>query len=678
MNKNFKIALLGQPNSGKSTVFNTLTGSHQHVGNWPGKTVEKKEGFFEHNNITYELVDLPGSYSLSANSQEELVTRDYIAKGDADLVCILVDGSQLERSFYMVADYAGIKLPMMILVTMTDVAEEKGIKIDLESLSNNLNVPVVGIVGPDKKTYGSFFKTIEKISSLKNKLNCESLYNLYESGREKELYEEALSLVESDIGSLSKEWLAVKLMEADKAVIDKLISTHNDKNNYEKTLESYIEKVKDASLYTSDCKFSWIENVLKDNVTRDKKPSALLTKFDKLAISKRWGKPISIGIIILGLIATFVVAIPLMLLGGSIGKGLGVLVSSLSNLGVSKLPIDFIQGTFVNSIYWTLSMLGFVFGVNFVFGYLEEAGYMARVSYVFDGTMSGLGLQGKSIMPMIISLGCTIGGATGTRVIDSWGQKILTMALLWAVPCGATFAVIPTLATAFFGWKGILVFVLIFGIMFIHIKITAKIFGQKLNPEEMRTGLIMELPPYHKVRFGSLLKRTLIKVWGAFRKAFTVILLVSVFFFLISYSPDGMIENTIIYKIGIVIEPVTKVFGLGWETFMAFVASMVSKEAVLGVLSSIFVTGSGDIFGSTVGSVAADASLGSVLVNSIPKAEALAFMIAVTFNIPCLMAVTSTYEESHSLKWTLIIAAYYVVTALILSSIVFHVANIFM
>lgn len=678
MNKNFKIALLGQPNSGKSTVFNTLTGSHQHVGNWPGKTVEKKEGFFEHNKITYELVDLPGSYSLSANSQEELVTRDYITNGDADLVCILVDGSQLERSFYMVADYAGIKIPMMILVTMTDVAEDKGIKIDLESLSKVLDVPVVGIVGPDKKTYDTFFKTIEKISSLKNNLNSESLYNLYKSGREKELYEEALNIVESDIGNLSKEWLAVKLMEADKAVIDELISTHVDKNDYEKTLKKYIEKVKDASLYTSDCKFSWIENILEDRVVRDKNPSALLTKFDKLAISKRWGKPISIGIIILGLIATFVVAIPLMLLGGSIGKGLGILVSFLSNLGVSKLPIDFIQGTFVNSIYWTLSMLGFVFGVNFVFGYLEEAGYMARVSYVFDDTMSGLGLQGKSIMPMIISLGCTIGGATGTRVIDSWGQKILTMSLLWAVPCGATFAVIPTLATAFFGWKGIFVFVLIFGIMFIHIKITAKIFGQKLNPEEMRTGLIMELPPYHKVRFKSLLKHTLIKVWGAFRKAFTVILLVSVAFFFISYSPDGMIENTIIYKVGVLIEPITKIFGLGWETFLAFTASMVSKEAVLGVLSSIFVTGSGDIFGSTVGSVAADANLGTVLVNSIPKAEALAFMIAVTFNIPCLMAVTSTYEESHSLKWTLIIALYYVATALILSSIVFHVANIFM
>ena len=144
-----KIALLGQPNSGKSTIFNNLTGSRQHVGNWPGKTVEKKEGKFSYNGGTYTVADLPGSYSLSANSDEEVVTRDYIASGEAELVCVLADSSQLERSLFMLADYAGINTPAMLVLTMTDVAEEKGRKIDVKTLEKKLGIPVVGLVAPD-------------------------------------------------------------------------------------------------------------------------------------------------------------------------------------------------------------------------------------------------------------------------------------------------------------------------------------------------------------------------------------------------------------------------------------------------------------------------------------------------------------------------------------------------
>ena len=233
-------------------------------------------------------------------------------------------------------------------------------------------------------------------------------------------------------------------------------------------------------------------------------------------------------------------------------------------------------------------MLGFVFGVNLVFGLIEEIGYMARVSYVFDNAMYKLGLQGKSVMPMLISVGCTIGGAAGTRVVDSWGQRILTIALVWAVPCGATFAVIPTLASAFFGWGSILVMLLLFAIMFVHIFITAKIFGRTLNPVKERTGLIMELPPYHKPRWGAMFRMTLNRVWEVFKKAFAVVFIVSVIFYFMSYSSDGNVEGSFLYLIGKAIEPVTRIFGLGWQTFLAFVASMVSKEAVLGVLSAIF------------------------------------------------------------------------------------------
>lgn len=321
-------------------------------------------------------------------------------------------------------------------------------------------------------------------------------------------------------------------------------------------------------------------------------------------------------------------------------------------------------------------MAGFVFGINLVFGLIEEVGYMARVSYVFDNTMNKLGLQGKSIMPMLVSFGCTIGGAAGTRVIDSYGQRILTIALAWAVPCGATFAVIPTLANGIFGSGGaILVMLYIFALMFLHIFVTAKIFGRKLSPVEDRTGLIMELPPYHKPRWKTLFKNTLVRVWDVFRKAFVVVVIVAAVFWLLTYSSSGMAADSVIYKIGTAIEPVTKFFGMGWQTFLAFITSMVSKEAVLGVISVLFTDGGSLLLTSATSS--ADANIGTIIASAISKPEALAFMVAVTFNVPCIMALSSTMHETHSAKWTAKIALYYIATALVLSCLTYHISGLF-
>lgn len=290
--------------------------------------------------------------------------------------------------------------------------------------------------------------------------------------------------------------------------------------------------------------------------------------------------------------------------------------------------------------------------------------------------MNKLSLQGKSIMPMLVSLGCTIGGAAGMRVIDSYGQRILTIALAWAVPCGATFAVIPTLAFAIFGGGGaLLVMLLIFAIMFAHILFTAKVFGRRLSPAEERTGLIMELPPYHKPRWGILLRSTLLRAWDVFRKAFVVVVVVAAVFWALSYSSSGDMTGSILYKIGTAIEPVTKFFGMGWQTFIAFLSSMVSKEAVLGVTGVLF-SGAGSIWEATaVG--AKDANIGSVIAASISKPEALAFIIAVTFNVPCLMALNATLHETHSAKWTLRITLYYIATALVLACLTYHIAGLF-
>lgn len=664
-----KIALLGQPNSGKSTVFNTLTGAHQHVGNWPGKTVEKVEGEFTRNGVKYLVADLPGTYSLSANSDEEIVTRDYIASGGAELTCILADASQLERSLFMLADYAGINTPAMLVLTMTDVSKAQGKSVDAEKLSQKLGIPVVSLVAPDKKSYGSFYQALEESMKAPKRLSANALTALYESGGQKAAYEKALSLVPADgIDQYSPAWLAAKLLEEDSVVAHK-VSAVSDKE----AVKAFLAGNPDGSLYTSDCKFAWIENILSGVVTKTKKDSQLLTRFDRAAISKRWGKAIAIGIVLLGIILSMVVAAPIMTVGGQIPTLLYPLVESI---GLPAWLTSFINGTIVTALGWVFSMAGFVFGINLVFGLLEEVGYMARVSYVFDNTMNKLGLQGKSIMPMLVSFGCTIGGAAGTRVIDSYGQRILTIALAWAVPCGATFAVIPALASSIFGGMGAIgVMLLIFAIMFLHIMITAKIFGRKLSPVEDRTGLIMELPPYHKPRWGSLLRTTVVRAWDVFKKAFVVVVVVAAVFWALTYSGSGDMTGSVLYKFGKAIEPVTKFFGMGWQTFLAFVSSMISKEAVLGVTSVLF-TGAGSIWEATA-TGAADANIGQIIAASISKPEALAFLLAVNFNVPCLMALNATLHETHSAKWTVRIALYYIVTALIISCLTYHIAGLF-
>lgn len=664
-----KIALLGQPNSGKSTVFNTLTGAHQHVGNWPGKTVEKVEGEFTRNGVKYLVADLPGTYSLSANSDEEIVTRDYIASGGAELTCILADASQLERSLFMLADYAGINTPAMLVLTMTDVSKAQGKSVDAEKLSQKLGIPVVSMVAPDKKSYGSFYQALEESMKAPKRLSANALTALYESGGQKAAYEKALSLVPADgIDQYSPAWLAAKLLEGDSVVAHK-VSAVSDKE----AVKAFLAGNPDGSLYTSDCKFAWIENILSGVVTKTKKDSQLLTRFDRAAISKRWGKAIAIGIVLLGIILSMVVAAPIMTVGGQIPTLLYPLVESI---GLPAWLTSFINGTIVTALGWVFSMAGFVFGINLVFGLLEEVGYMARVSYVFDNTMNKLGLQGKSIMPMLVSFGCTIGGAAGTRVIDSYGQRILTIALAWAVPCGATFAVIPALASSIFGGMGAIgVMLLIFAIMFLHIMITAKIFGRKLSPVEDRAGLIMELPPYHKPRWGSLLRTTVVRAWDVFKKAFVVVVVVAAVFWALTYSGSGDMTGSVLYKFGKAIEPVTKFFGMGWQTFLAFVSSMISKEAVLGVTSVLF-TGAGSIWEATA-TGAADANIGQIIAASISKPEALAFILAVNFNVPCLMALNATLHETHSAKWTVRIALYYIATALIISCLTYHIAGLF-
>ncbi|MCR5000636.1 MAG: ferrous iron transport protein B [Lachnospiraceae bacterium] len=661
------IALLGQPNSGKSTLFNALTGMKQHVGNWPGKTVEKKEGNFEHGGRKYLVADLPGTYSLSANSDEEMITRDYIASGKADVVCILADSSQLERSLYMLADYAGITVPCFLVLNMSDVAKEQGKFVDAKELEKKLGIPVVSFSAPDTKSYDVFYKTLERAVSEKTVLNPEDLEKLYSRI---EAYDRIKALIPDNvIPGYSKTWLATKAIEADAPVIAKIRTALTGESV--KALDESLSMVDKGVVLTGECKFEWIDELLAGTV-KNQESRVSLGKFDRLITHHIWGKPVVVLIIIFGLIASFIPALPLMGVGQLIAAIPDPLNEAMLSAGCPAFIAALICDVLLRSVSFIVQMLGFVFGVTLVFGLLEEIGVMARISYVFDNTMARFGLQGKSVMPFLISFGCTMGGAAGTRVIDNWGQKVLTIALAWAVPCGAAWAVIPMLSTLFFGaWMPVIICVILL-VMILHMWITAKIFGGKLVKTEDRYGMIMELPPYHKPKWGALLRYVFGRTKDTFIRALKVVLIVALAFWLLSYTSSGDITASILYKVGHFIEPVTRFFGMGWQTFMAFIASSLGKEGALGVLSTIF-TGSGTISVGSVVSGAAAENINELLVANVPKPEALALVFAMTFNMPCIVALAATYQETHSAKWTARIALYYTGMALVIAGIAYRI-----
>lgn len=597
------IALLGQPNAGKSTIFNMMTGSHQHVGNWPGKTVDQKEGEFKWNGRRMILADLPGSYSLSAGSDEEVITRDYITSGNADLVLVLADASQLKRSLYMLADFVGTQVPAVLILNMMDVAKSQGITIDTRILEDKLGIPVVPMSAIQKKDYHRLYETIEKSLEKKPVINGDAVAS-------------------------------------------------------------------------AEDKIAFIDTLLDGVLTTSKTSADAYSKFDRIALSPVKGKIMAFGIILgiflLSMIFAGVTAgIPSLLLT-HIAE---ILRKFMANAGVHPLLISLICDVLVNVLYFALMMASFVLGITLGFNLMEETGYLARISFLFDHTMSKVGLQGKTIMPFFMGLGCTIAGTTGTRVVDNWGQRVLAIAMSWAVPCGATLSVVPTIAMALFGSTGgFLVVISIFLFMFLMMWLVYKIFGNSLSPKEERVGLIMELPPYHKPNIRNTLYVTFQRTLDIFLRAIRVISLVSLVFFVLTYGFGGNQESSILYKLGKVIEPVTMFFGLKWQAFLAFCASAISKESLLGVLNTLYGAG-GNLVSSTFGAKTAGSStdISNILAANFTKAEGLAFTFAISFNMPCISALAATSRETYSVKWTAKIGVFYTLAAFVVSCIVYHI-----
>ena len=567
----------------------------------------------------------------------------------------------------MLSDFAGIEVPCFLLLNMSDVAKDQGKEINAKEMSDKLGIPVVLFSAPEVKKYDAFYEALEKAVTDKTVLNTSSLEQKYEEIPE---YSEIRNIIgDYKDGNRTGMWLSIKTLEGDLPVTAKVkAELGNEKTS---AISSVIDKCDKGIVKAGECKFAWIDELTEGSVKKEKKDAGL-GKFDRLITHRIWGKPVVVLTILLGLLVSFIPALPFMGIGTLISNTASPLNDALLGIGCPSFIAALLCDVLIRCFSFVIQMLGFVFGVTLVFGLLEEVGVMARISYVFDNTMGKLGLQGKSVMPFLISFGCTMGGAAGTRVIDNWGQKVLTIALSWAIPCGAAWAVIPMLSTLFFGaWMPVIITVILL-VMILHMWLTAMLFGKALVKPSERCGMIMELPPYHKPKWGSLFRFVLGRTKDTFFRSFKVVVIVATVFWLLSFTSSGVAGDSILFKVGQAIEPVTMFFGMKWQTFVAFIASSLGKEGALGVLSTIF-SGTGSItVGSMVSAEKAD-NLNELLLANITKPEALAFIFAITFNMPCIVALAATYQETHSAKWTATIGLYYTFTAMVLACIAYHI-----
>jgi ferrous iron transport protein B len=652
------IALAGQPNVGKSTVFNVLTGLSQHIGNWPGKTVERKEGVYVSDEFEIKIVDLPGTYSLSAFSEEERVARDFVINEHPDAVILLVNASALERSLYLLSEILLLGPPVIVAVNMTDVAEAQGILVDTEALQKAIGIPVVQLIATKNKGIKELIADAIKLA--KGQLS----YNPKMpdvSVDHRAIFNRLVELVEDHVSApLTNIWVATKLMEGDpeiSALIEEMapVSVWNE-------ITSLLIAHEDALRAVVGGRYDWIEEVTRAAISRFRRGQVLITdRIDHLLTSPSIGIPVLLGILGIIFAVTFEVGFPAQ-------KGLEFLISSAGRWvdGSLSFAPQWLRGLIVNGIMGGAgSVLTFVplLMVFFIaMAFLEDVGYMARAAFVMDRFMHIIGLHGKSFLPMCLGFGCNVPSVMGARIVESRKARLLTIFLTPFVPCTGRLAAMTFIAAAVFGKKALTVSWSLVALNILALGI-AGIVVSRLFLRGESVPFIMELPLYHRPD----LKTIGLVVWSrtaAFvRKAGSVILIFSVVIWFLSNIPGGKIDTSVLAWIGHKIEFIGQPMGLDWRMMVALLSSVVAKEnsvASLGVLYNV-----------------GDQGLRAVLPAAISHASALAFLVVLMIFIPCVPTITVMKQEMENWKWFLFSLVFMLCLSLTCGIAAFHLAVAF-
>jgi ferrous iron transport protein B len=651
------IALAGQPNVGKSTLFNLLTGLNQHVGNWPGKTVERREGKFTFEDHQYSLVDLPGTYSLTANSPEEVIAREFILREQPDVVVAVVNASSLERSLYLVAELVALPAPVIVALNMMDVAAQEGLCIEPEVLEAALGVPVIPMTAT--RTTG----TRDLLHVVQETLNGQRLI----TPRLPEIRADHRVVLDEILGHIAgcvpapypPDWVALKLLEGD-TEITRRMQNALPVDKWE-AVNIVLRQHDDALLAVASGRYEWIGRMVRAAVTQPRMGQISWTKhLDRWAAHPFWGLAILAGILGLVFWLTFTLGSPVQVwldtrVVGGLSQWAGLALAGMP-FWVKSLVVDGVLGG-VGAVLTFLPIMVIFFAV---FGLLEDMGYMARAAYVMDNVMHLMGLHGRSFLPLFLGFGCNVPAVMGTRVIDSKPARLLTILIAPLVPCTARMAVVAFLAPAFFGPKALLVS---WGLVLFSMLVLV-LSGSLLNKlifNGERSAFIMEMPLYHLPN-----ARTIgLLVWqrslSFVRKAGTSILAMALVIWALSVLPGGNFETSYLVRLGKWVEPVGRWMGLDWRLTVALITSFPAKENAIATLGVLF-------GGSPTG------GLVQTLTSTYSIASGLSFLVVTMLFIPCIATVAVIHQETDSWGWTLFNLAFMLVISVAAGTGVYHLA----
>ena len=687
-----RLALAGNPSSGKTTLFNAMTGGREHVGNWPGVTVEKKEGKIKTTaddgaglcTLGHEMtvVDLPGIYSLSPYSMEEIIARDYIINEKPEAIINIIDGTNLERNLYLTIQLLELERPMIIALNMIDQVEKRGDRIDCERLSLELGIPVVPI---SARTGAGLPELVDGLQKL-----LHAAHTQFHEGFQIEpddVYDDFTHMQHHLIGGLVDEyadraglprhWTQIKLLEGDERVLEALALPEDVANEAGRIVRSFAlaNPFGDSESMVADSRYAYIEKVVAASVEKSRQSTAgASARIDRLLTNKWLALPLFL--LIMGLIFTFtfstVGAALSDAVGGMIDEGFAPFVrNALEASGAHGWFVSLVCDGIIRGVGGVLTFLPQIALLFLCLSMLEDSGYMSRIAFIMDKPMRRFGLSGRSFIPLLMGFGCTVPAAMGARTMDNERDRRMTILLLPFMSCSAKLPVYGLIASAFFEKSRGLVILSLYALG-IALGILSGLFFKNSLFEKGDAPFVIELPPYRWPTF----KNTFAHVWERvshfLEKAGTIIFAMSVvIWFLESFdfrlafvqSP----EASIISRVGTFIAPLFKPLGFGsWQASVALLTGIVAKEAVVSTLSML--TG----FSASAGGEVVRGALSAVFT----PAAAYSFLVFVLVYTPCMAAVATMRRELNSAKWTAFAIVYQLAGAWIAAFAAYQVIGI--
>lgn len=660
------IGLAGNPNVGKTTLFNKLTGMHQHVGNWSGKTVERAEGYFSHGNYEYDIIDLPGNYALSAHTMEEIVSRDFIVDDSSDAIINVVDAANLERNLYLTVQMMELGANLLLALNMNNFAKKKGHIINVEKMSELLGFPVIDVNANTGEGFEKMLTSVE--NQAKNPIDTSAKLAYGEELKEhlgdiQELIKQDENLL--DVPSI---WTAIKLLERDSIVIDKV-----QKSPQAPKIMAELDKVaghlhtlynESAEEVIANARYAFIGGLIAECVQKPAVEVETMTdKIDKIVTNRILAIPIFFVIMYSMFEVTYVVGSPFQKLIFNSFALLGkILATHFSNPYMGS----FIRDAVIGGVGSVLSFLPIIVLMFLFLSILEDCGYLARAAFTLDIFMHKfVGLHGKAFIPMILGFGCGVPAIMATRTLENEGDRMLAMMLVPFMSCTSRLPIYAIFIAAFFDANNGIILFSIYVLGIIVAIIVAAIFKRTVF-RGLSTPFVMELPTYKVPSLKGVLLHTWEKAKGFIKKAGTIILICSIVLWALSIFPLGVeygAAESLLGRIGAAIAPIFAPLGFGtWQAAVAIIAGLASKEVVVTTFGTLAGMDNSDKEGIT-----------HLIHDTFTPLSAYAFMAFTLLYTPCVAIIGAIRQETNGFRWPLVMCGITLVTAYVVSFLIYNV-----